>query len=1058
MARTKRKADDGQGYCIKKRCKTEKAELERLKKELEDYVAANEAHRGTERYEAEVAKRKKAYDDFYAKTLRAVAAASRTRTGEAALDAAAKVYAKLETARTASNSTTASGRRAITRLESELAEAQRLLTTVNKKSDTDRAQRRRTEAAEKVRTLTTQLRALERRGATDAAHEDDVAKTRKALEKAERRVAQLRANAESLKVVEELRMRLRAVKLSGKGGPAFRRDLESAETALETIRTRRKSDTTDQQATLRAMVEKFETSTRGGGQLLETVNEAALVVAPPNEKEAVRSEANKDVDQAEAQVADLKRRLSDGDDVVDEVEAAEADLERAKKRKMALEARDARGAVADEFSRELEEWRKSRRGFTAFRHVHADAVRVVAKFRGLGRLDASEQEAAVRAMLDVLQKTSGAGSVAICAQAVADARKAVAPTSTSTREALRSEANKDVDQAETQVADLKRRLSSGDDVVAEVEAAEADLERAKKRKTGLEAWDARGEVADEFSRELEEWRTSKRGFTAFRRVHEDAVRVVAAFRGLRRLDASEQEEAVRAMLDVLKTTSGTGSVAICAQAVADAREAVKPLSNPHRTRNALKYVEETLGQQIASRDWERTFEDVVAQQPKDIERSSAGFRAGAATAALRDRVDALSLTGLSKATKVQKKSLETLINTVGGACSKLERPHSAIITDGKLEALVGEVQTAYDAVQWPKAKSLSGPFRSFKAAAKEARVALEVACALRYAAREQSKKYNEGIKREAEKCKQALDALKRQPRRSEQYTRELEAAQKKYDDAFAKTKEGHRAKFFEALLRAEAGTREVLPDEVYDEGREMADECNAHNDAEIEEGWVVYVGVAGSRNVKAEIAAALKRDSFTVKRKDGRPLLKSQIRVKKWRTSSKVAALLAEKLSQDDTANAHTLKDIAYHLCGAGTLAHTVGDSFLYSVSVKPGPDDDHVPSTYRLGRGVRFSPAFAAELRAATAPLGSMPDHADGDLNVRMRHDNSVKTPTFHVYTRDAWCVFSWKKDEKLRTVYEQRRLWTSAAEARKFAQKKIDDKTAARHRDGPYTVLSTA
>jgi hypothetical protein len=909
MARTKRKADDGQGYCIKKRCKTEKAELERLKKELEDYVAANEAHRGTERYEAEVAKRKKAYDDFYAKTLRAVAAASRTRTGEAALDAAAKVYAKLETARTASNSTTASGRRAITRLESELAEAQRLLTTVNKKSDTDRAQRRRTEAAEKVRTLTTQLRALERRGATDAAHEDDVAKTRKALEKAERRVAQLRANAESLKVVEELRMRLRAVKLSGKGGPAFRRDLESAETALETIRTRRKSDTTDQQATLRAMVEKFETSTRGGGQLLETVNEAALVVAPPNEKEAVRSEANKDVD-----------------------------------------------------------------------------------------------------------------------------------------------------QAETQVADLKRRLSSGDDVVAEVEAAEADLERAKKRKTGLEAWDARGEVADEFSRELEEWRTSKRGFTAFRRVHEDAVRVVAAFRGLRRLDASEQEEAVRAMLDVLKTTSGTGSVAICAQAVADAREAVKPLSNPHRTRNALKYVEETLGQQIASRDWERTFEDVVAQQPKDIERSSAGFRAGAATAALRDRVDALSLTGLSKATKVQKKSLETLINTVGGACSKLERPHSAIITDGKLEALVGEVQTAYDAVQWPKAKSLSGPFRSFKAAAKEARVALEVACALRYAAREQSKKYNEGIKREAEKCKQALDALKRQPRRSEQYTRELEAAQKKYDDAFAKTKEGHRAKFFEALLRAEAGTREVLPDEVYDEGREMADECNAHNDAEIEEGWVVYVGVAGSRNVKAEIAAALKRDSFTVKRKDGRPLLKSQIRVKKWRTSSKVAALLAEKLSQDDTANAHTLKDIAYHLCGAGTLAHTVGDSFLYSVSVKPGPDDDHVPSTYRLGRGVRFSPAFAAELRAATAPLGSMPDHADGDLNVRMRHDNSVKTPTFHVYTRDAWCVFSWKKDEKLRTVYEQRRLWTSAAEARKFAQKKIDDKTAARHRDGPYTVLSTA
>ncbi len=760
-----------------------------------------------------------------------------------------------------------------------------------------------------------------------------------------------------------------------------------------------------------------------------------------------------DVDEGEKRVAGLKRRLSSGDDVVDEVEAAEADLERAKKRKTGLEAREAKAEVADEFTRQLEEWRASKRGFTAFRHVNADAVRVVAKFRGLGRLDTSEQDEAVRAMLDVLKTTSGTGSVAICAQAVADAREAVAP-STRTREFSRSEANKDVDQAETQVADLRRRLSNGDDVVDEVEAAEADLERAKKRKTSLEAWDARGEVADEFSRELEEWRASKRGFTAFRHVHEDAVQVVAAFRGLRRLDTSEQEEAVRAMLDVLKTTSGTGSVDICAQAVADAREAVSPLRIGS---TFIKYVDETLGQQISSRDWERTFEDVLAQQPKDIDRISAGRRSLTATAALRDSVDALSLTGLPKATRAQKNSMETLINTFEEACSKLEGHYTAI-SDGKREAMVKKVREAHDAVRWPKYKSLQAPFRSFKAAAKKARVALEVAYALRKCRLNMERKYNEEIEREAELCKQALDALKRRPRRSQKYTRELEAAQKAYDDAWSKTGRGRRAKFFEALLRAEAGTREVLPDEVYDEGREMADECNAHNDGEIEEGWVVYVGVAGSRNVKAEIAAALKRDSFTVKRKDGRPLLESQIRVKKWRTSSKVAALLAEKLSQDDTANAHTLNDIAYHNCGSGTLAHTVGDSFLYSISVKPGPDDNHWRSKYKLGRGVRFSPKFAAELRAAMAPPGSMPDHADGDLNVRMRHDHRVKAPTYHVYTRGAWCVFTWKNDEKLRTVFEQRRLWTSATEARKFAQKKIDEKTAARHRDGPYTVLSTA
>ena len=46
-----------------------------------------------------------------------MAAASWAKRFDGALDAAAKVYAALETARTASNSGTASGRRAITRLE-----------------------------------------------------------------------------------------------------------------------------------------------------------------------------------------------------------------------------------------------------------------------------------------------------------------------------------------------------------------------------------------------------------------------------------------------------------------------------------------------------------------------------------------------------------------------------------------------------------------------------------------------------------------------------------------------------------------------------------------------------------------------------------------------------------------------------------------------------------------------------------------------------------------------------------------------------------------------------
>ena len=260
MARTKqtkqskRKADDGDSPNVKRR-KTEKAELERLKKELEDYVAANEAHRGTERYESEVAKRKKAYDDFYAKTLNGLTAARVAKRCEAALDAAAKAYAALEKARTASNSRTASGRRAITRLEAELAEARKLLTPQQRR---DRVARTRADASETVRTLSTQLTALERRGATDAAHEEDVARMKKDLAQAEKKVAYLEANGEAKKVLEEFRIRLRVVKLSGKGGSAFRREVEAAEKAFESfLRPRLPLDTTEEQATLRAMVEKF---------------------------------------------------------------------------------------------------------------------------------------------------------------------------------------------------------------------------------------------------------------------------------------------------------------------------------------------------------------------------------------------------------------------------------------------------------------------------------------------------------------------------------------------------------------------------------------------------------------------------------------------------------------------------------------------------------------------------------------------------------------------------------------------------------------------------------
>ena len=73
-------------------------------------------------------------------------------------------------------------------------------------------------------------------------------------------------------------IRLRAVKLSEKGGPAFRREIEAAETAFNaSVKNRSRHEGRAGDAA--GDGGEFETATRGGGQLLEAVNEAAVAVA-----------------------------------------------------------------------------------------------------------------------------------------------------------------------------------------------------------------------------------------------------------------------------------------------------------------------------------------------------------------------------------------------------------------------------------------------------------------------------------------------------------------------------------------------------------------------------------------------------------------------------------------------------------------------------------------------------------------------------------------------------------------------------------------------------------
>ena len=198
------------------------------------------------------------------------------------------------------------------------------------------------------------------------------------------------------------------------------------------------------------------------------------------------------------------------------------------------------------------------------------------------------------------------------------------------------------------------------------------------------------------------------------------------------------------------------------------------------------------------------------------------------------------------------------------------------------------------------------------------------------------------------------------------------------------------------------------------------------------------------------------RDRALIRNADGGPISEEQIQVVAvGHTSDKVVAKFAERLVHHGVANCqdHTPRDYLFSQCGGGALTHTVGDSTLYVAAVEMREGDIQRPSPYNRGRVFELSPAFAAELRAATAPLDSMPDERadDGlDLDARMTKDCKQRA-VYHAYTRGPWSVHRWSPTPTSPFQNELRWLWPSAEAARAWTQKKIDEKTGER---GGYVI----
>ena len=427
----------------------------------------------------------------------------------------------------------------------------------------------------------------------------------------------------------------------------------------------------------------------------------------------------------------------------------------------------------------------------------------------------------------------------------------------------------------------------------------------------------------------------------------------------------------------------------------------------------------------------------------------------AAIAKASDHVDALEplLKDFGRLSPADRCALGGFIDEATQVLELLEERHNFLC---RVEVVFSEALSSLDdernALSAPRGKDAA--FDRFCEAASTACTALGIATALRYfAARERRAEYDREIE-EAARLHDEWQGFKATDGSGSAWDDELRRREDAYKVAYAKTPTGRRIAALEAQLRMTAAERDLLPDEVCDEARALAEEgIKICSDFIIVNGLPVYAGIAKKSHWRAEALAAVMRDSALIRNADGGPISEEQVEVvAAGHTSCKVVASFAEKLVHHGVANCrdHTPRDYLFSQCGPGALTHTVGDSTLYIAAVKMRPGDKQRPSSYNRGRVFKLSPAFEAGLRARTSSKQMPARRARCDLDARMMKDSRQRA-VYHAYTRGPWSVHRWSPTPTSPFENEQRWLWPSADDARAWTQKKIDQKTSER---GGYVI----
>ena len=523
------------------------------------------------------------------------------------------------------------------------------------------------------------------------------------------------------------------------------------------------------------------------------------------------------------------------------------------------------------------------------------------------------------------------------------------------------------------------------------------------------------------------------------------------------LDLSEAEAKLRDLLEALRDSPGRGQAARTARdkAVTNAREAL-------------------MTQKEVATFWVDGLNEVLKTAPAGYAYSETR---SALAEASREALAEVSLDNLDQLRAIVREAiaearkhadaLERLRDTlsrrdqrdVGGFVDKAIEAIESLENSSNILARLDEAEEAllrldgkFDALR--ELRNEAAAFGRFKAAASTACTALGIATAWRgYVATKYKAGYDREIE-EAARLHDELEGFKATGGSGSAWDEELRRREDAYKVAYAKTPTGKRLAAFEAQLRMTAAERDLLPDEVCDEARALAEEAiKICGDFIIVNGLRVYVGIAKRTRWRDEALAAVMRDSALIRNANGGPISEEQVEVvAAGHTSCKVVASFAEKLAHHGVANCrdHTPRDYLFSQCGPGALTHTVGDSTLYIAAVKMRPDDKQRPSPYRRGRVFKLSPAFEAGLRARTSSK-RMPDkRARGDLDERMMKDSRQRA-VYHAYTRGPWSVHRWSPTPTSPFENEQRWLWPSADDARAWTQKKIDEKTSER---GGYVI----